>query len=812
MDVELTLTASGKGSGGLVPPVAGSAVVTAPAPAPAPPLRLGDALEQLQLQMAMTATKAPRATGTGDPNQGSAAGPEGFLWGVSTWDEQRAAACLGYDETSWDRGEAPPTCMHPWASLTADEQRAASSLGYTSATWNTEVYARHGLVLESREVGSDMIKLIDPGRGARPGLFDAVQVCESCRSKAGGRTDTDGVFYCNSCWKGWTNVDVELTLTEISGIGQFVTLLCAWIRARGEQRVTAAQLGGFYAAHPGGFYAAHPSVDRSVLPANKKLKYLCSHADARGRLKFQPDPYVSGGGWLEIVQVATPRPARTAAAASSSQPQMTDELVALISSILHRNGPEIEISSLILWTYSADPNARALMKAAGGAKCWLEQHPQAFQLFRPRPEEPLVWSVRLKAPVHLNSLGTLEVRSPITATAPARPLRSSGLQRSQPCNRKEKTEDRKYVKVTGGHDAPHMEPANHTGQRKDGSRREPRETIDDAGVSYGESSTSGGAEQAAFTLLNSTPDKQMLLSALCASLYERGFRAEIAAARSPARFFAGCKLLHCDLKSRKQGGEIVCLADTTPQPLSASAGTRNSNCRHIAEKHLERHLSTKPTISEEVEVLLKDCIDKNQISVHLPEWTIKRRLPHLLGTLFKEIEVDQEATATFLVREAQKGTAWMNKEKLYAGAEKVEQLARKQELLSRIVTYCDERVQLDAVLAPGTPTIAWALKKLATDINCTTTYLGKFLAGTREFEAAVDRFRDPDASSNVERDSPEARIADAAVSIASDDWISGYKAKSKSFAADPVIEGNMARQGKKGEAGVEQLLKVQHRH
>jgi len=609
--------------------------------------------------------------------------------------------------------------------------------------------------------------------------------------------------------------------TEISGIGQFVTLLCEWIRTRGEQRVTAAQLGEFY--------KAHPSVDPSVLPATKKLKYLCGHEEARGRLKFQPDPDASGGGWLEIitsplpkpgkllkmdngellklldakikeavsvVQMATPRPAQTAAT-SSSPPQMTDELVALISSILHHNGPEIQMTSLIDSTYSADPNARALMKAAGGAKCWLEQHPQAFQLFRPRPEEPLVWSVRLKAPVHLNSLGTLEVSSSITATAPAGPLRSSGLQRSQSCNRK----------VTGGHDAPHVEPADHTGQRKDGSRREPRETSDDAGVSKGESSTSGGAEQAAITLLHSTPDKQMLLSALCASLYERGFRAEIAAAGRPARFFAGCKLLHCDLESRKQGGVIVCLADTTPQPLSASAGTRNFNCRHIAEKHLERHLSTKPTISEAVEVLLKDCIDKNQISVHLYEWTIKRRLPHLLGTLFKEIEVDQEATATFLVREAQKGTAWMNKEKLYAGDD-VEQLARKQELLSRIVTYCDERVQLDAVLAPGTPTIAWALKKLATDINCTTTYLGKFLAGTREFEAAVDRFRDPDASSSVERDSPEARIADAAVSIASDDWISGYKAKSKSFAADPVIEGNMARQGKKGEAGVERRIRL----
>jgi uncharacterized Zn ribbon protein len=154
------------------------------------------------------------------------------------------------------------------------------------------------------------IMLNDPGRGARPGLFDAMQVCKSCRSKAGGRTDTGGVFYCNSCWKGWTNVDVELTLTasggtEISGIGQFVTLLCAWIRTRGEQRVTAAQLGVFY--------AAHPSVDRSVLPATKKLEYLCGHAEARGRLKFQPDPKASGGGWLEIVQVApAPAPAHGA--------------------------------------------------------------------------------------------------------------------------------------------------------------------------------------------------------------------------------------------------------------------------------------------------------------------------------------------------------------------------------------------------------------------------------------------------------------------------------------------------------------------
>ena len=81
------------------------------------------------------ATALPRA----HDETGRAAGPEGLLWGDLTWDERRAAAWLGYDETSWDRGEAPPTCMHPWATLTADEQRAASILGYTAATWNAEL-------------------------------------------------------------------------------------------------------------------------------------------------------------------------------------------------------------------------------------------------------------------------------------------------------------------------------------------------------------------------------------------------------------------------------------------------------------------------------------------------------------------------------------------------------------------------------------------------------------------------------------------------------------------------------------------------
>jgi hypothetical protein len=251
--------------------------------------------------------------------------------------------------------------------------------------------------------------------------------------------------------------------------------------------------------------------------------------------------------------------------------------------------------------------------------------------------------------------------------------------------------------------------------------------------------------------------------------------------------------------------------------------------RRIAEKHLERQLSTKPTISERVVLLLKESIEKNQISVHFNEWNIKERLPDLHRELSHELEVDKDATATFLLREAQKGTAWTNKEKLYAGDER-EQLARKQELLSRIVTYIVTYERLARVFAElhikrgaahqirrtraRTPTelLAWALTKLATEVNCTTTYLGQFLAGTQEFKAAVDRSRDPDSSSSVERDSPEARIADAAVSIAGKDRVTGYKAKSKRFAADPVSNGNMDRRGNEGEAGVERLLQVQHRH
>ena len=75
-------------------------------------------------------------------------------------------------------------------------------------------------------------------------------------------------------------------------LDQFVTLLCAWIDSKGVQRVTAARLGEFY--------QANPSADRSVLPANQKLEFLCNHAETRGRLRFVPD---AAGGYAELVPI-----------------------------------------------------------------------------------------------------------------------------------------------------------------------------------------------------------------------------------------------------------------------------------------------------------------------------------------------------------------------------------------------------------------------------------------------------------------------------------------------------------------------------
>ena len=69
------------------------------------------------------------------------------------------------------------------------------------------------------------------------------------------------------------------------------------------------------------------------------------------------------------------------------------------------------------------------------------------------------------------------------------------------------------------------------------------------------------AAGAAIGQLQATPSKQMLLSALCASLYQQGFKREIAAAGGPKRFFLSCPLLVCDFDLCKQGSELVMLPE-----------------------------------------------------------------------------------------------------------------------------------------------------------------------------------------------------------------------------------------------------------
>ena len=76
------------------------------------------------------------------------------------------------------------------------------------------------------------------------------------------------------------------------------------------------------------------------------------------------------------------------------------------------------------------------------------------------------------------------------------------------------------------------------------------------------------AEGAAIGQLQATPSKQMLLSALCANLYQQGFKREIAAAGGPKRFFLSCPTLVCEFDHCKQGSELVML------PEAAANGAR----------------------------------------------------------------------------------------------------------------------------------------------------------------------------------------------------------------------------------------------
>ena len=80
----------------------------------------------------------------------------------------------------------------------------------------------------------------------------------------------------------------------------------------------------------------------------------------------------------------------------------------------------------------------------------------------------------------------------------------------------------------------------------------------------------------AIGLLQATPSKKMLLSALCASLYQQGFKSEIAAARGPKRFFLSCPLLVCELDDCKKGGELVMLPEAAAANAAAAAAAAAS--------------------------------------------------------------------------------------------------------------------------------------------------------------------------------------------------------------------------------------------
>jgi len=53
--------------------------------------------------------------------------------------EKRAAGMIGYDQASWDAGDAVSTTTHPWNQLLTGEREAATFLGYSQAEWDAEL-------------------------------------------------------------------------------------------------------------------------------------------------------------------------------------------------------------------------------------------------------------------------------------------------------------------------------------------------------------------------------------------------------------------------------------------------------------------------------------------------------------------------------------------------------------------------------------------------------------------------------------------------------------------------------------------------
>ena len=71
----------------------------------------------------------------------------------------------------------------------------------------------------------------------------------------------------------------------------------------------------------------------------------------------------------------------------------------------------------------------------------------------------------------------------------------------------------------------------------------------------------------------------MLLSALCASLYQQGFKSEIAAARGPKRLFLSCPLLAMLPDSGGGGGELVMLPEAAAANAAATAAAAASGAK-----------------------------------------------------------------------------------------------------------------------------------------------------------------------------------------------------------------------------------------
>lgn len=60
------------------------------------------------------------------------------LWKDLTGAEQRAAACLGWSQETWEAGAGPTTGVTGWKTMNKLEQMAAAALGYTQESWDAE--------------------------------------------------------------------------------------------------------------------------------------------------------------------------------------------------------------------------------------------------------------------------------------------------------------------------------------------------------------------------------------------------------------------------------------------------------------------------------------------------------------------------------------------------------------------------------------------------------------------------------------------------------------------------------------------------